>query len=399
MRGLLVIGAAHGAGETQVAAAAAAAIGRGGVAARAVAAVALGGSDAEALHAYAATASPLVAARHEGAEIDPGPLVLRLREAGGGGAVVATAGGGVLAPLTPRYAVRDLARELRLPVLLAVAAGPDATALARLSVEAVRGAGLPVVGVVLTGWPDPPNRVLLDERKLLGELTGLEVRVLGRGSAAVDEAAREWPAGRWLDAAAGASGAPATASGGVAGPTVAAAPPVATATRAAIVLEPYEEWAPTPQGDPRATPRPRIMEAIHAIVAAEGPILASRAYALYNKAAGGKKLTSIARAPLSSAVYWLAREGRVVLAREEEIPWQRDDLVRLPDTPAIRVRELGPRALDEVPLDEIAELMARLRSAHGTSDGATLKRLTLETYGLKRLTARADEYLGTALGL
>ena len=35
------------------------------------------------------------------------------------------------------------------------------------------------------------------------------------------------------------------------------------------------------------------------IVAAEGPIVATRAYALYNRASGGKKLTTTARAPLS----------------------------------------------------------------------------------------------------
>ena len=59
----------------------------------------------------------------------------------------------------------------------------------------------------------------------------------------------------------------------------------------------------------RARPRGRVMAAIQAIVEAEGPMRASRAYALYNRAAGGKKLTTIARAPLSSAAYWLAREG------------------------------------------------------------------------------------------
>ena len=81
---------------------------------------------------------------------------------------------------------------------------------------------------------------------------------------------------------------------------------------------------------------------------------ASRAYSLYNRAAGGRKLTSVAKAPLSSAIYWLAREEKLKLTREADIPWQGDDMVRLPDQPAVRVRELGPRSLDEVPLDEIA---------------------------------------------
>jgi hypothetical protein len=126
---------------------------------------------------------------------------------------------------------------------------------------------------------------------------------------------------------------------------------------------------------------------------------ATRAYALYNRASGGRKLTSVARAPLSSAVYWLAQERRVILTRKDEIPWQDDDLIRLPDTPAVRVRELGPRTLEEVPLDEIAELAKRLSAARRTTDSTELKRAILQTYGLVRLTTRADEYLGLALDL
>src|SRR3712207_4664533 len=110
------------------------------------------------------------------------------------------------------------------------------------------------------------------------------------------------------------------------------------------------------------------MEALLEIVGTEGPMRASRAYALYNRAAGGKKLTSVARAPLSNSVYWLAREGKVELVREDEIPWQGDDVVRLPDTPPVVVRELGPRELIDVPLDEIAELMRRLQAAGQSGD-------------------------------
>jgi hypothetical protein len=63
------------------------------------------------------------------------------------------------------------------------------------------------------------------------------------------------------------------------------------------------------------------------------------------------------------------------------------------------VRELGPRALDEVPLDEIAALITRLRSARGVNGATEIKRAVLGAYGLVRLTTRADEYLGLALDL
>jgi hypothetical protein len=43
--------------------------------------------------------------------------------------------------------------------------------------------------------------------------------------------------------------------------------------------------------------------------------------------------------------------------------------------------------------------MRRLRAAGHASDEAGLKRSVLTTYGLVRLTTRADEYLGLAYGL
>ena len=356
--GALVVGASPGAGESEVAEALAAAIGE-------QAAVVV------AVHGHAA-ASPLTAARHAGTEIDPPELVATVGAAAETGVpVVVSAAGGLLAPLTPRYAVRDLARDIGLPVVLAVPAGPGAVNLARLSLESARAAGLTVAATVLTAWPDPPDRVLLDERRLLAELAGAPVAVL-------DADASGWPVHEWLEPA-----------------PAAAAPP----SGGDVVLDRYEAWDQEPLGDPRATPRPRIMDAMQAIVAVEGPMTATRACALYNRAAGGRKLTTAARTPLASALYWLAREGRIELTARDDVPWQDDDLVRTPDTPAVHVRELGPRTLEEVPLDEIAELMRRLSAAHRISGDERLKRAVLNTYGLVRLTARTDEYLTLALGL
>jgi hypothetical protein len=388
LKGLLVVGAAHGAAERDTGAAIAAVLRRGGEEPAEVAAVALGPGvrEAGAVHAHAATASPLTAARHEGGAIDPAVLVERVRDAAAGdGPAVLSAAGGLLAPLTARYSVRDLAAALGLPLVLAVPAGPDALNLARLSAESARGAGIGVAAVVLTGWPDPPDRVLLDERRLLDELLPAPVLTLPAAAHAREEAARGWPVREWLETPAEVTPSP--------------QPVPVAATPAEIVLDPFAAWEPRPVGDPRTTPRPHLMAIMLEIVAAEGPMRATRAYSLYNRASGGKKLTSIARAPLSSAVYWLAREHKLVLTPADDIPWQDDDLVRTPDTPAVHVRSIGPRTLEEVPLDEIAELMRRLRAAHRVEDPAGLKRAVLGAYGLVRLTGRADEYLGLALDL
>jgi hypothetical protein len=88
-------------------------------------------------------------------------------------------------------------------------------------------------------------------------------------------------------------------------------------------------------------------------------------------------------------------DGRIELVKAADSQ-EDDDLLHLAGQPPVRVRELGPRALDDVPVEEIAELMRRLRAAGAEGD---LRRAVLDRYGLVRLTTKAEEYLGRALAL
>jgi dethiobiotin synthetase len=378
MRGLTIVGCGVDSGEV----AAATAIRDALPGARLLVTAALGqGADSAGERSFRAAAAPVIAARHAGGSLDPHALVDEVRDSED--PVVAAAPGGLMASLTERYTNRDFARELGLPMVIAARAAGGVTNQVRLVGEAARAAGLAVAAVVLTGWPDPPDRVQLDERELLTKKVRVPVVVLGDRPHA--DVAAAWAVADWLDAQGP--------------PPVAEDEPVAAPASAPVSLDPFEAWPPHQVGDPRNTPRPQIMQTMLEIIDAEGPMTAMRAYSLYNRAAGGRKLTSVAKAPLSSAVYWLAREGKITLTREGDIPWQGDDMVRMPDQPAVRLRELGPRSLDEVPLDEIAELVKLLRSSGGTSDPTEVKRTILTTYGLVRLTSRADEYLGLAIDL
>ncbi|MCW2968361.1 MAG: nuclear transport factor 2 family protein [Solirubrobacteraceae bacterium] len=178
-------------------------------------------------------------------------------------------------------------------------------------------------------------------------------------------------------------------------PAVGGGPAAGTGSAPAVELEPYRAWEPRPVPDPRTAGRDALMPAVMEIVEAEGPVLAGRAFGLYTRAAGGKKLTGAAKAPLTGATWRLKIAERLEIGREGATTIENDDVLRALGSPPIRVRALGPRTLEEVPLDEVAALMDRLCEA-GAID---LKRAVLDTYGLIRLTARADQYLEQALEL
>jgi len=274
---------------------------------------------------------------------------------------------GLLAPRREgEGVVREAARDRGATVVVVAPGGPDLANHALLTVEGARAVGLPVAAVVVAGPGGADQRPLLRERAGAADVVELADPQAPSGAVA------GWPLGQWA----------------------AAEPAPAEAAPGEVTLAPYAAWEPRSVPDPRNAGRGVIDPVLAEIVAAEGPVLASRAYGLYNRAAGGKKLTTIARAPLSSAAYRLRMAGRIEIAQTEDGP-QGEEVLRPAGSPPVRVRELGPRNLDEVPLDEVAELMDRL----ATSGADDLKRAVLDTYGLVRLTTKADEYLERALDL
>jgi hypothetical protein len=263
--------------------------------------------------------------------------------------------------------VRDDARRRGATVVVVAPGGADLASHVLLTVEGARSVGLPVAAVVIAGPGGADQRPVVREHAGAADVVELPDPLAPSGAVA------SWPLRDWA----------------------AAEPAPAGAAPGDVALAPYSAWEPRDVPDPRAAGRGVIDPVLAEIVAAEGPILAARAYALYNKASGGKKLTTIARAPLSSAAYRLRMAGRIEIVPAEETPGQDDEILRVAGSPAVRVRELGPRPLDEVPLPEIAELMERLTMA-GADD---LKRAVLDAYGLVRMTAKADDYLERALEL
>jgi dethiobiotin synthetase len=130
---------------------------------------------------YAPPVSPHLGAEMAGEAIDPARLRAAAQEAASGADLLVAEGvGGFLVPLTLGYLVRDLARDLALPVVIAAAPGLGTINHTLLTVEAVRSVGLEATAVVLTPWPETPGEVERSNREAIERLGAVRVERLVR---------------------------------------------------------------------------------------------------------------------------------------------------------------------------------------------------------------------------
>jgi dethiobiotin synthetase len=135
--------------------------------------------------------SPHLAAELAGERIDPERLLLAAEAAGRRGAFLVCEGvGGLMVPLTLGYLVRDFARELDLPTVIAAAPGLGTINHTLLTLEAARSVGLDPRMVVLTPWPDDPSTLERSNRAAIERLGAVRTETLRR----VDlQAVDSWP--------------------------------------------------------------------------------------------------------------------------------------------------------------------------------------------------------------
>ena len=141
---------------------------------------------------YDPPASPHLAAELAGEEIDGRRLLDAAREAASGAdALVCEGVGGLLVPLSRDYLVRDFARDLGLPLLVAAPPGLGTINHTLLTLEAARSVGLEVTAVVLTPWPERPGALEESNRETVASLGKVRVETLP----ALDLAdPQSWPA-------------------------------------------------------------------------------------------------------------------------------------------------------------------------------------------------------------
>lgn len=86
--------------------------------------------------------------------------------------------GGFLVPLTGEYLIRDFARFLALPVVIVANPWLGTISDTLLTIESVRAAGLQVVSVVMTPWPESAGELERSNRDTISLLGGVTVKEL-----------------------------------------------------------------------------------------------------------------------------------------------------------------------------------------------------------------------------
>jgi dethiobiotin synthetase len=137
-------------------------------------------SDAEiAPYRYGPPMSPHLAAGLANEAIEPSRLLEAARDAAANAdALVCEGVGGLLVPLTFGYLVRDLARELELPLVIAASPALGTINHTLLTLEAARAFALEVIAVVLTPWPQRPDAVARSNHETIERLGRVRTVVL-----------------------------------------------------------------------------------------------------------------------------------------------------------------------------------------------------------------------------
>ena len=156
----------------------------------------------------------------------------------------------------------------------------------------------------------------------------------------------------------------------------------------------YVEYAGLPGNDPRSVNAHRVSEGIVQIVEVEGPVVAKRAYDIYLRGCGIKRMGHELKSTMNKALADAIREQRLVSENEVTERGLLFSIVRVNGSPPIKLRTRGPRSFEEIPPSELQVVARYLLERHRFPSGSDEHlRAVLECFDLKRLTTQ----VGTTL--
>ena len=161
----------------------------------------------------------------------------------------------------------------------------------------------------------------------------------------------------------------------------------------------YQRWVSRNVPDPSTAPIASIMHAFVEIVMAEGPVLKEHAVKVYRKAAGIGRIGSILQPKFDSTIESAVRNGKIEQRTERRRDNEVVQVLWMPGTPKVVLRDRGDRAPNEIPPSELAALMNEIIRTNTPMDDESLFRKTCEYLGISRLRSSTRELLESVLRL
>jgi len=156
----------------------------------------------------------------------------------------------------------------------------------------------------------------------------------------------------------------------------------------------YVDYVGLHENDPRSATTHSVAEGIVRIVEVEGPMIAKRAYDIYLRGCGIKRMGHELKSMMNKALAEAIRQHRLVSEDEMNESGLLYSIVRVNGSPPIKLRSRGPRSFEEIPPSEL-QVVAKylLRQSDFQSGCEEHLRAILEYFDLKRLTTQ----VGTAI--
>jgi len=163
-------------------------------------------------------------------------------------------------------------------------------------------------------------------------------------------------------------------------------------------LQPYTRMEGECGPHPHEASVQEVADGLVKIVRVEGPMLARRAYDIYLRACGIKRMGGELKSALNKALQRAINQGAIEKEDERSKGGLLYSIVRPAGTPHVVVRMRGPRNLDEIPPSELQYVAKRIARSQGYESGSVPHlRAILEQFDLKRLTDQTTAILRDAI--
>jgi len=142
-----------------------------------------------------------------------------------------------------------------------------------------------------------------------------------------------------------------------------------------------------------------VAEGLCRIIDVEGPVLAKRAYDIYLRGCGIRRMGGPLKRSMNKALQYAIKKNQVVKEDETNKGGLVYSIVRSTGAPPVLVRDRGSREFEEIPPSELQLVARRLADAQGLDPGSDAHlRAVLEFFDLKRLTVQVGTTLLDILG-